>query len=95
MKSFSFVSFLVLLIILPIAICDEKVAEEPIQEPKLSQESEAKSTTNDAQSTGSEEAKSEPPTDSAENSSEEDTKYAMGSLCNYCTYCKVYIYTHH
>ncbi|KAJ7390581.1 hypothetical protein OS493_023970 [Desmophyllum pertusum] len=56
----------------------KKVAEEPIQEPKL-KESDETSKTNDA--------KSEAPT-TDENTSEDDGKYALGSLCNYCSYCK-------
>lgn len=91
MKSFRFLSFLGLLIIIQIAHGAEKVEEKPLDEPNLSKESEAKST---HQSAGSDEAKSESPTTSAdENSSEDDKKYALGSLCNYCSYCKVGIYT--
>lgn len=86
MKSFILMGFLSLLITTHAAVGDEEVAEEPMLEPKLSQESERESNANDAPS---EEVNSEPPTDSAENSSEDDKKYALGSLCNYCTYCKV------
>lgn len=86
MKSFILMGLLSLLITTHAAVGDEEVVEEPMLEPKLSQESERESNTNDAPS---EEVNSEPPTDSAENSSEDDKKYALGSLCNYCTYCKV------
>ena len=86
MKSFILMGLLSLLITTHAAVGDEEVADEPMLEPKLSQESERESNTNDAPS---EEVNSEPPTDSAENSSEDDKKYALGSLCNYCTYCKV------
>ena len=86
MKLLSVMGFLSLLMTIHVAIGDEEAVEEPMQEPKLSQESEAKSSANDARS---EKVNAEPPTDSAENSSEEDKTYALGSLCNYCTYCKV------
>ncbi|PFX24111.1 sarcoplasmic reticulum histidine-rich calcium-binding protein-like [Stylophora pistillata] len=85
MKLLSVMGFLSLLMTIHVAIGDEEAVEEPMQEPKLSQESEAKSSANDARS---EKVNAEPPTDSAENSSEEDKTYALGSLCNYCTYCK-------
>lgn len=85
MKAICFASFLGLLIIVQIVNGAEKVAEEPIQEPKL-KESDATSKTNDDE-------KSESPT-TDENTSEDDGKYALGSLCNYCSYCKVGIYTY-
>ena len=69
--------------IVKIAYGAEKVEEKPLEEPNLSRESDAN------------EAKSETPTTSTdENASEDDKKYALGSLCNYCSYCKVGIYTH-
>lgn len=85
MKSFRSLNFLGLLIIVNIAYGAENVEEKPLEEPNLSRESDATST-NDA--------KSETPTTSTdENTSEDDKKYALGSLCNYCSYCKVGIYT--
>ena len=92
MNSFRFLSFLGLLIIVQNTCGAEKVEEKPLEEPNLSKESEAKST-NDATS-GPDESKAESPTSSTdENTSEDDKKYALGSLCNYCSYCKVGIYT--
>ena len=85
MKSFCSLSFLGLLIIVNIAYGAEKVEEKPLEEPNLSRESEASATN---------EAKSETPTASTdENTSEDDENYALGSLCNYCSYCKVGIFT--
>ena len=85
MKSFRFLSFLGLLISAHIAYGAEKVDEKPLEEPNLSRKSDA---------AGTNEAKSETPTASTdENTSEDDKKYALGSLCNYCTYCKVGIYS--
>lgn len=81
MKSLRFLSFLCLLIFVHIAYGAEKVEEKPLEEPNLSRESDA---------TGTNEAKSETPTASTdENTSDDDRKYALGSLCNYCSYCKV------
>ena len=85
MKLFRFLSFLGLLIFAHIAYGAEKVEEKPLEEPNLSRKSD---------SAGTNEAKSETPTASTdENTSEDDKKYALGSLCNYCTYCKVGIYS--
>lgn len=76
--------FLGLLIIVNVAYGAEKVEEAPLEEPNLSRESDA---------TGTNEANSNTPTTSTdENTSEDDKKYALGSLCNYCSYCKVGIY---
>jgi len=85
MKLFRSLSFLGLLIIVKIAYGAEKVEEKPLEEPNLSRESDAAATN---------EAKSETPTASTdENTSEDDKNYALGSLCNYCSYCKVGICT--
>lgn len=85
MKSFRFLSFLGLLIFAHIAYGAEKVEEKPLEEPNLSRAPD---------SAGTNEAKSETPTASTdENTSEDDKKYALGSLCNYCTYCKVGVHS--
>ena len=87
MKSFRFLSFLGLLIVVQVAYGSEKVEEKPLEEPNLSKESEAKSTKTAG---ASDEGKSEAPTTSAdENTTGNDKEYALGSLCNYCSYCKV------
>lgn len=87
MNSFRCLSFLSLLIIVQIAYGAEKVEEKPLEEPNLASKSEAKPE-------GSNEAKPESPTTAAdENTTEDDKKYALGSLCNYCSYCKVGICT--
>ena len=84
MKLFRSLSFLGLLIIANIAYGADKVEEKPLEEPNLSRESDASATN---------EAKSETPTTSTdENTSEDNKNYALGSLCNYCSYCKVGIY---
>ena len=81
MKLFCSLSFLGLLIIANIAYGADKVEEKPLEEPNLSRESDASATN---------EAKSETLTTSTdENTSEDNKNYALGSLCNYCSYCKV------
>lgn len=84
MKSSRSLSFLGLLIIVNVAYSADKVEETPLEEPNLSRESDA---------TWTNEVNSDTPTTSTdENTSEDDKKYALGSLCNYCSYCKVGIY---
>lgn len=89
MKLFTFLGFISLVVLVQVAHGAEKTEEEPLQEPEISQKSEAWSANDASQSTES----PEPPTNSASESAEGDDKnYALGSLCNYCSYCKVGIY---
>ena len=51
--------------------------EDPIQKPPESDENSGVQGTSDAE-------------DRSESEIPEDKKYALGSLCNYCSYCKVW-----
>ena len=85
MGGFAFVSFLSLVVLVQIVHGAQKSEEEPLQEPEVSRKSEA-SSENDA----TQASESESPTNAAtESAKEEDKNYALGSLCNYCSYCKV------
>lgn len=86
MKIFFCLGFFSLVVLAHIAQGADKV-EEPLQEPQVTEKSEA-SSSNDASQSADE---SESPTKVADEAggSEEDKKYALGSLCNYCSYCKV------
>lgn len=86
MKIFFCLGFFSLVVLAHIAQGADKV-EEPLQEPQVTEKSEA-SSSNDASQSADE---SESPTKVADEAggSEEDRKYALGSLCNYCSYCKV------
>jgi hypothetical protein len=58
--------------------CDEDVPlEDPIERPKASEKEE---------SSGN---KDVPTTTSPGQETEEENQYKLGSLCNYCSYCKV------
>lgn len=86
MKIFFCLGLFSLVVLAHIAQGADKV-EEPLQEPQVTEKSEA-SSSNDASQSADE---SESPTKVADEAggSEEDKKYALGSLCNYCSYCKV------
>ena len=89
MKSFILLSLLCLVVISQVTQGNENPEEKPMEEPQVTKKSEGPSE-NDASQPGSE---SEPPTNAAsESDKEEDQKYALGSLCNYCSYCKVGTY---
>ena len=89
MKSFILLSLLGLVVISQITQGNENSEEKPMEEPQVTEKSEGPSA-NDASQSGSE---SEAPTNAAsESGKEEDQKYALGSLCNYCSYCKVGTY---
>lgn len=83
MRLLTFHSFLSLVLFVQIAQGTENTEEKPVQTPEVSTEAPP---TNDAtQATESESA-----TNSArENIDGDERKYALGSLCNYCTYCQV------
>lgn len=85
MKIFFCLGFFSLVVLAHIGQGADKV-EEPLQEPQVTEKSEA-SSSNDASQSADE---SESPTKVADEAggSEEDKKYALGSLCNYCSYCK-------
>lgn len=81
MKAFHFLSVLVLFLIILITVvnCDEEVpVEDPLEKPQPAKQ----------ESSSSSDQKNEVPTSSPEQNSEEEN-YKIGSLCNYCTYCKV------
>ena len=87
MKIFFCLSFFSLVALAYVAQGAEKVEEEPLQEPQVTDKSEASSSNHASQPVD----ESESPTKVADETggSEEDKKYALGSLCNYCSYCKV------
>ena len=88
MKSFILLSLLGLVVLSQVTQGNENPEEKPMEEPQVTKKSEGPSE-NDASQSG----KSEPPTNAAsESGKEEDQKYALGSLCNYCSYCKVGTY---
>ena len=80
MRLLTFRSFLSLVLLVQIAQGTENTEEKPVQTPEVSTEAPS---SNDA-------TESESATNSAtENIDGDERKYALGSLCNYCTYCKV------
>ena len=81
MRLFTFHSFLSLAVLVQIAQGTENSEEKPVQEPEVSTEAPS---SNDV----STQVESEAAT-TTENTEGEEKKYALGSLCNYCTYCKV------
>lgn len=80
MRLFTFHSFLSLVVLVQIAQGTENSEEIPVQKPEVSTEA---PTSNDATQVESEAATT------TENTEGDEKKYALGSLCNYCTYCKV------
>ena len=80
MRLFTFHSFLSLAVLVQIAKGTENSEEIPVQKPEVSTEA---PTSNDATQVESEAATA------TENTEGDEKKYALGSLCNYCTYCKV------
>ena len=59
----------------------ENTEEKPVQRPEVSTDAPS---SNDATQVESEAATT------TENTDGDEKKYALGSLCNYCTYCKVW-----
>ena len=89
MKNFILLSLLGLVLLSQITQGTENTEEKPMEEPQVTEKSEGAST-NDASQSGGE---NETPTNAASESEKDaDQKYALGSLCNYCSYCKVGIY---
>ena len=83
MRCLTFHSFLGLVVLMQIAQGTENSEEKPVQKPEVS--TEAPSSNDATQATEHKSA-----TNSATEKTEGDEKkYALGSLCNYCTYCKV------
>ena len=82
MRFLTFHNLLSLVVLVQIAQGTENTEEKPAQKPEVSTEAPY---SNDAT-----QAESESATNSATESTEGDEKkYALGSLCNYWTYCKV------
>lgn len=79
MRLFTFHSFLSLVVLVQIVQGTENSEEKPVQEPEVSTEAPS---SNDASTQVESEA-------ATENTEGDEKKYALGSLCNYCTYCKV------
>lgn len=83
MRLLTFHRFLTLVVLVHIAQSTENSEEKPVQKPEVS--TEAPSSNDATQTTESKSAENS----ATENAGGNEKKYGLGSLCNYCTYCKV------
>jgi len=83
MRLLTFHRFLTLVVLVHIAQSTENSEERPVQKPEVS--TEAPSSNDATQATEFKSAENSV----TENTGGDEKKYALGSLCNYCTYCKV------